>query len=63
MLTTNKVYACYAVKLYKKQTQQVFQTGWRAPSEPFLDPPLNTDSRCNNIDIASDLGFPRFVLR
>ena len=39
MFTTIKVYACYAVKIYK-QTQKYFQTGGWALGEPVLDPPL-----------------------
>ena len=31
MLTTIKVYACYAVKIYKKQTQQIFKRGGARP--------------------------------
>ena len=27
MLTTIKVYVCFAVKIYKKQTQQIFKRG------------------------------------
>ena len=36
MLTTMKVYVCYAVKIHKK-----FQTRG-APGAPVLDPPLTT---------------------
>ena len=39
MFTTIKLYACYAVKIYK-QTQKYFQTGGQALGEPVLDPPL-----------------------
>ena len=38
MLTTINVHAYYAVKIYKlKQTQQIFETGWRVPGSPVLD--------------------------
>ena len=40
MFTTIKVYACYAVKIYKKNTKKYFQTGGRAPGAAVLDPPL-----------------------
>ena len=32
--------ACYAVKINKKQTKQIFQMGWHTPGAPVLDPPL-----------------------
>ena len=40
MLTTIKLYACYAVKLYKYKTKKIFQTGEHTPGVPVLDQPL-----------------------
>ena len=39
MLTTMKVYASYAIKIYKN-ILLFFQTGGRAPGAPVLNPPL-----------------------
>ena len=45
MLTSIKLYACYAVKLYKNKTKNIFQTGGGgAPGAPVLDPPLNLNA-------------------
>ena len=40
MLTTIKLYACYAVKFYKNKPKIYFKQGTRARCAPVLDPPL-----------------------
>ena len=37
--TKIKVYACYTVKIYKKQTRNFFQRGGGTPGALILDPP------------------------
>ena len=41
-MTTNKVYASYAVKIYNNKPPKKFQTGKGGGAAPVLDPPFTT---------------------
>ena len=58
MLTTNKIYACYAVKFFHKKKQNNFSNrGVGAPGAPVLYPPLKGHSQSRGTDLVIYLTF------